>query len=288
MRNLQSRRVELDKTTSLIPLLSTLTNGVSLVQKLCILPKLSPQEIEKNIYYSYLQNKSINRIALEMIPLIGNAYAFYQQNLWSRPEFVLKQIQQNPSNLLRASSDLQYDIQFLLQAYTQNKKIIDFTIPEIKEKDMEFYLGTLAIHRKEIAEFQKKLDNLCLDYEIYRDCSDNLQPLIKEPSIPRKKKSSLQFLYAHARTDYNESYDKLQNSLEKNKEISKNITAQDARLQDVNSEIKNDISPNFSKADEIVEEMKNIPLYLKAPGYILNRMNVLLDTSLKAISYLIR
>ena len=60
--NLQSIRIELDKTTSLIPLLSTLTNGVNLVQKLFVLPNMSSQEIEKNTYYSYLQNKSINQI----------------------------------------------------------------------------------------------------------------------------------------------------------------------------------------------------------------------------------
>ena len=144
--NLQSIRIELDKTTSLIPLLSTLTNGVNLVQKLFVLPNMSSQEIEKNTYYSYLQNKSINQISLEMIPLIGNAYAFDQKNLWNRPEFVLGQIQRDPSNLLRASLDLQYNPKFLIQACAQNKKTLDFISNEIKEKNMEFCLGILATY----------------------------------------------------------------------------------------------------------------------------------------------
>lgn len=287
MMNLQSVRIELDKVTSLIPLLSTLTNGVNLVQKLFVLPNMSSQEIQKNTYYSYLQNKSINQIALEMIPLIGNAYAFHQKNLWDRPEFVLRQIQQNPSNLLRASLDLQHNVQFLVQACAKNKKTLDFISTEIKEKNMEFCLGILATYGQETEEFQKNLDNLCFDYEIYQDCSDDLQPLIDESSIPRKKKRSLESFYTHVQSDYNKSYDILKNTLEENKKIHKEITEQTARLQDLNSKIKNDVSNKLSKADEIVEDME-YPLYLKAPGYILNGMNVLLDTSLKATSYLIR
>lgn len=286
--NLQSIRIELDKATSLVPLLSTLTNGVNLVQKLFVLPNMSSQEIEQNTYYSYLQNKSINEIALEMIPLIGNAYAFHQKNLWSRPEFVLRQIQENPSNLLRASLDLQYNPKFLIQACAQNKKTLNFISNEIKEKNMEFCLGILATYGKETKEFQKNLDNLCLEYEIYRDCSDDLQPLIDEPSFDRKKKSSLKSLYAHAQSDYNKSYDLLQNTLEENKKIHKEIAEQTARLQDLNSKIKNNVSTNLSKGDEIVEDMEYIPLYLKPSGYILNGMNFLLDTGFKATSYLIQ
>ncbi len=285
--NLQSIRIELDKTTSLIPLLSTLTNGVNLVQKLFVLPNMSSQEIEKNTYYSYLQNKSINQISLEMIPLIGNAYAFDQKNLWNRPEFVLGQIQRDPSNLLRASLDLQYNPKFLIQACAQNKKTLDFISNEIKEKNMEFCLGILATYGKETEEFQKNLDNLCLDYEIYRDCSDDLQPLIDESSSDGRKKRSLKSLYLHAQSDCNKSYDLLQNTLEESKKIHKEITEQNARLQDLNSKIKNDISNNLSKGDEIIEDMNYIPLYLQAPGYILNGMNVLLDTGFKATSYLI-
>lgn len=286
--NLQSIRIELDKATSLVPLLSTLTNGVNLVQKLFVLPNMSSEEIEKNTYYSYLQSKSINQISLEMIPLIGNAYAFHQKKLWNRPEFVLRQIQKDPSNLLRASLDLQSNPKFLIQACAQNKKILNFLSTEIKEKNIEFCLGILATYGKETKELQKNLYNLCLEYEIYRDCSDDLQPLIDEPSFDRKKKSSLKFLYAHAQSDYNKSYDLLKNTLEENKKIHKEINEQTARLQDLNSEIENDVSNNLSKADEIIEDMEHILLYLQAPGYILHGMNALLDTGVKVTSCLIQ
>lgn len=286
--NLQSIRIEVDKTTSLIPLLSTLTNGVNLVQKLFVLPKMSSQEIEKNIYYSYLQNKSINEISLEMIPLIGNAYAFYQKNVWNRREFVLGQIQKNPSSLLRAGLGLQYDPKFLIEACAQNKKTLDFVSTEIKEKNMEFCLGILAVYGKETKEFEKKLDNLCLEYEIYRDCSDDLEPLINEFSFVRKKKRSLKSLYAHAQSDYNKSYDLLENTLKENKKIHKQVVEQTTRLQSLNSKIKSNVSNNLLKGDEIIENMQYIPLYLTASGYILNGMNILLDTGFKATSYLFK
>lgn len=197
-------------------------------------------------------------------------------------------MQKDPSNLLRASLDLQYNPKFLIQACAQNKKTLDFVSNEIKEKNMEFCLGILAIYKKETEEFQKKLDNFCLEYEIHRDCSDDLQPLIEEPSLDRKKKHSLQFLYAHAQSDYNKSYNLLKNTLEVNRKIHKEITAQTDRLQGLNSKIKNNISNNLSKGDEIIEDMQYTPLYLKVPRYILNKMNVLLNAGLKATSYLIQ
>lgn len=281
--NLQSIRIEFDKTTSLVPLLSTLTNGINLVQKLLILPNMSSKDIEGNDYYSYLQNKSITQISLEMIPLIGNIYAFHQKKLWDDPQFVLQQIQKKPSNFLRVSRHLQCNPQFLIQAYDRNKKTLDFISHEIQENSEEFGLGVISVCKKKREELQKKIEKLLVENEIYQNSKDYLQDNSAKESS-EEKPISLELFYAHARKrDFSKIYDLLQDNFEKNKQTRKQLSEQTTRLQ--NLKIK-EISNDLSKADAKIEEMQNIPIYLEAPGYILSGMNTLLNKGIQAASYL--
>lgn len=279
--NLQSIRIEFDKTTSLVPLLSTLTNGVNLAQKLLILSKMSSKEIQENNYYSYLQNKSITQISLEMIPLIGNIYAFYQKKMWDNPKFVLNHIEKDPSNLLRVSRHLQSNPQFLIQAYDRNKKILDFIPNEIKEKSEEFCLGVISVCKKKREGLQKKIEEFLLENEIYQNSKDDF----REECV-QKKPISLELFYAHAgKRDFIKIYDLLQANFEKNKKTGEQLSEQTTRLQ--NLKIK-DISDEFSKADAKIEEIQYIPIYLEAPGYLLHGMNTLLNKGFQGASYLVR
>lgn len=283
--NLQSIRIEFDKTTSLVPLLSTLTNGVNLAQKLLILPNMSSKEIQENNYYSYLQNKSITQISLEMIPLIGNIYAFHQKRLWNDPKFALNHIEKDPSNLLRVSRDLQRNPQFLIQAYDRNKKTLDFISNEIKENSKEFCLGVISVCKGKREGLQNKIEEFLIENEIYQNSKESLEDNSAQKSI-QKKPISLDLFYAYAgKKDFSKTYDLLQASFEKNKKITEQLSKQTTRLQ--NLKIK-EISHELSKADAKIEEIQYIPIYLEAPGYLLQGMNTLVNKGFQAASYLVR
>lgn len=284
--NLQSTRIEFDKITSLIPLVSTLTNGVNLIQKLFILPNISIKDLEKNNYYSYLKNKNTTEISLEMIPIIGNIYALYQRITWNNPKFVLQQIQKDSSNLLRSSIYLQYNPDFLIKAFDQNKTILHLVPKEIKEQSKEFCLGVISVCTRKREELQKKLDDFLTKNELYQDCKDTIEEANVGKDSIKKKQIPLELFYAHTmKPDFNPTLNLLEDIFEKNNQTQKELLEQTKRLQIQNVKVK-EISGKFSDSNEFYKEMEFTNNLYKIPGCILKGTNTLLNQGFKGFHFL--
>lgn len=297
--NLQSTRIEFDKITSLVPLVSTLTNGVNLIQKLFILPNMSTEDLEKNSYYSYLKNKTTSEISLEMIPIIGNIYALYQRILWNNPKFVLQQIQKDSSTLLNSSAYLQNNPEFLIKAFDQNKTILRLVPKKIKEQNKEFFLGVISVCTRKREELQKKLNEFLIKNEIYHDCKDTIEEDIyhdckdtmeedsSDKDSVKKKQIPLELFYAHTiKPDFNPTLNLLEDIFEKNNQTQKELSEQTNRLQIQNVKLKK-ISGKFSDSNELYKEMESTNNLYKIPGYILKGTNTLLDQGFKGLRFLI-
>ena len=299
--NLQSTRIEFNKITSLIPIVSTLTNGVNLIQKLFILPNMSIKELEKNNYYSYLKNKSTTEISLEMIPVIGNIYALYQRIIWNNPNFVLKQIEKDSSNLLKSSIYLQYNPDFLIKAFDQNRTILHLVPKKVKEQSKEFCLGVISVCTRKREELQKKLNDFLIKNEIYQDCKDiedeeneiyydckeNIERDSFSKDSAKKKQIPLELFYAHTmKPDFNPTFNLLEDIFEKNNQTQKELSEQTNQLQVQNLKVK-EISGKFSDSNELYREMEFTNSLYRIPGYLLKGTNTLLDQGFKGFQFLL-
>lgn len=292
--SLQSTRIELDKITSLVPLVSTLTNGINLLQKLFILPNMSMRDVEKN-YYSYLKNKSSIEISLEMIPVIGNIYALYQRIIWNNPNFVLQQIKKDSSNLLKASIYLQNNPTFLIRAFDHNKTTLHLVSKEIKEHSKEFCLGVISVCTRKREELEKKLEDFLIKNEIYLDCKDIEEEnevyydcedsFYKEST--KKKQIPLELFYAHiTKADFNRTFNLLEDIFEKNTQAQRDLPEQASKLQEQDIKVKT-ILDHFSASNELYKQMEYMNKLYEIPGYILKGTNALLDQGLKGLQFLV-
>ncbi len=64
--------VKVDKVCDYIPIVSTATNLVNLFQKTVVLPFMDAETIASNHYYTYLNEKNVDRCIILTIPVIGN------------------------------------------------------------------------------------------------------------------------------------------------------------------------------------------------------------------------
>lgn len=64
--------IKADKLFDRIPVLSTVGNLVNLFQKCVVIPRMDKVEIDKSEYYRYLNEKSIVRCTLLLLPVLGN------------------------------------------------------------------------------------------------------------------------------------------------------------------------------------------------------------------------
>ena len=66
--------IGIDKISNFVPLVSTLTNLVDLFEKCVVLPilKRSGVDLNRNRYFSYINQKEISKCLVALLPLIGN------------------------------------------------------------------------------------------------------------------------------------------------------------------------------------------------------------------------
>ena len=69
---LQRTLVQIDEIADYIPIISTVTNLIDIVQKCLVIPMSSADSIRKSYYYSHLDQKSFARCLILCIPVIGN------------------------------------------------------------------------------------------------------------------------------------------------------------------------------------------------------------------------
>lgn len=173
--------VGMDRVCDYVPFASTITNLTALFQKYLVLPALSQSDIQANRYYTHLEQKSISRSFLLLIPIIGNVVVatcdIYQKRgsaaaqmastgqasldealQWSDKEFVLGKLRENGLDLWRASEELRADEEVVLAAATQNGLSIKYS------KEFGFYTAT------RIAEAAVKQNGLAIQY-VHRLCS---------------------------------------------------------------------------------------------------------------------
>jgi hypothetical protein len=65
-------RIRIDEYCDYIPFVSSVTNLVDIFQKYCILPSMQPKDVAQNRYYIYIDQKSIRRSVILLVPVLGN------------------------------------------------------------------------------------------------------------------------------------------------------------------------------------------------------------------------
>jgi hypothetical protein len=128
--------VRADKGFDYVPIASTVTNFVVLVQKILINYRIISEEtVTKSQYYTHLKNKHIARSIFLLIPVIGNIiipiYDFDQKK-YSNRDYMLKAVGKDGDALCFASTELKADGDIVLKAVKQNGLALKYASADLK------------------------------------------------------------------------------------------------------------------------------------------------------------
>lgn len=133
-----------DKVSDYIPVLSTFSNLVDLLQKVVLRSK-PPAEIEKNRYYRQIKDKSVLRCLVLLIPVFGNISVA----LWDsgRRDRIINWYKNNGTqfdlNQLRTNETK--DSKLMLALIEDNHKAFRYAYPDLQESE-DFALKAAKIN----------------------------------------------------------------------------------------------------------------------------------------------
>jgi hypothetical protein len=119
--------VKMDTFCDYVPILSTVSNLVDIVQKCFTLPAMKRKELYEDHYFTHLQQKNIPRCIILLIPILGNiviAICDRMSRKYNDRDFVLKEVQKDGLFLKKASTELKSDEEVVLKAINQEGKAI--------------------------------------------------------------------------------------------------------------------------------------------------------------------
>jgi lambda repressor-like predicted transcriptional regulator len=140
--NISTFRAQTDVICDYIPLVSSATNLIDLFQKAVIIPRMSPNEIKQDRYYSVLNNKPFWRcLCLLMIPGLSNL-VFAIKDYWGPKRSALIAVKQDGMELRYVSNELKKDREVVLAAVKENGLALEYASDELKN-DREVVLAAV-------------------------------------------------------------------------------------------------------------------------------------------------
>jgi hypothetical protein len=109
---ISSALIFIDKKSNYVPISSTLTNSVNLIEKIFVLPLFPKETIKNNRYFSHINNKRFSKCFLLLIPGLGNFIYVSYKMLRSNPK-----VAQSNDSTLPIPADLKKEKEE--QAYVQ-------------------------------------------------------------------------------------------------------------------------------------------------------------------------
>jgi len=130
-----------DIYSSYFPAMSTVSNLVDIFIKCVVLPFLSQQDIQKDRYYTYVQEKSLLRCVVLLVPILGNLLVYmYDKFDPQNRQAVLMNVAQNGMAL--RNTPLQGDRGVALVAAQQFSLAYQWASQDLQD-DRDFVLATL-------------------------------------------------------------------------------------------------------------------------------------------------
>ncbi len=161
--SLSNSLVFIDNLSDYTPFFSTLTNCVDLLAKKLFLPFLAEETIWHNRYFTHLDQKSVGRSLLLLIPGVGNflmiLYDFGTRK-FNDTEAMMGKVNEDGLFLRHASKRLQNDFDVVLAAVKQNGLALRFA-SRLLQHNSEIVMAALRQNHLALKEAAPSLKERC-------------------------------------------------------------------------------------------------------------------------------